>query len=103
MGQNEPFRFLPLCYRCEYRALFHETGAGPRYECSLDTAVCGCYMYRPVVPLVIESDSGDNRPLGGPSMISARSHAVSLGDCELVAHRIGRLMLAYWTPRSKSR
>jgi len=70
----------PLCYRCEHRARFHETGHGPRMECqNATTASCGCYMYRPVEPLILraaesEKQIGVKRPLGGPGMIAARAH-----------------------------
>lgn len=91
----------PLCYRCEYRAQYHETGVAPRCECGGPGAVCGCYMYRPVRPLETEADPGDKRPLGGPWMISARSHATGLADFEPVAHRRGRKLTIYWRPKGE--
>jgi hypothetical protein len=99
MAPTDPKRFLPLCHRCEWRAVYHETGSAARYECSRDGAVVSCYMFSPAKPLVMEPDPGDRRPLGGPWMLSARAHAVALGDCELVAKRKGRRLLAYWRPR----
>lgn len=98
-AKDRHIEYLPLCHRCEFRARFLETGDQPRYECGQPGAVASCYMFAPVKPLVMEADNSDRRPLGGPWMISARRHAVALGDCELVAQRKGRRLLAYWRPR----
>lgn len=70
-----------LCYRCEHRANFYETGEGSRCECkSPEMSVNSCYMYRPVRPVVIKRNDGDERPQFGLSIISARSHFVRLAD-----------------------
>ncbi len=62
-----------LCHRCEYRARFLEDGLGPRYECQqAGRSICGCYMYRPVRPVVLKPRAGDKRPAGGPWAIAAR-------------------------------
>ena len=95
----EPIQALPLCHRCEYRAQALETGVAPRYECGESGAVCGCYMYRPVRPLVLEADEEDKRILGGPWMISSRAHAVAIGDVEPVGHKVGKHgLMTYWRP-----
>ena len=70
-----------LCFRCEYRAQFLEqeftkkdSGGGPRFECQTGLSVNSCYMFRPVIPLVIEpsdyekrleKERGIKRPVGG--------------------------------------
>ena len=64
-----------LCFRCEYRALFLETGYKPRLECgSVEDSKYICYMYKPVEPVVLEKSSsekalekkyGVERPIGG--------------------------------------
>ena len=63
-----------LCFRCEHRARYYETGSAPRMECgSPETAVYGCYMYKPVRPVVVgPRDKSDPRPIFGPPMISGR-------------------------------
>ena len=72
-----------LCHRCEYRARFLEAGHGPRCECKdVGHAVCGCYMYRPVQPVVLAPQEGDKRPVQGGWMISARMRAAGLLDAE---------------------
>lgn len=68
-----------LCHRCEYRARFLESGHGPRCECKeVGKAVSGCYMYRPVQPVVLAPQEGDKRPVQGSWMISARMRAAGL-------------------------
>jgi hypothetical protein len=55
------FALLGLCFRCEHRARFLEDRSGepprPRYQCGETTrAVCSCYMYEPVAPLILVAD-----------------------------------------------
>jgi len=76
---------LPLCHRCEHRAVFLETGHGPRYECQQAGAVASCYMFRPVIPLVLHRDKGDRRGLMDGCMWSARAHAVGHAKVRLRA------------------
>lgn len=63
-----------LCYRCEHRARYFETGSAPRAECgSPSMSVYGCYMYKPVRPVVVtQGNKDDPRPIFGPSMIAGR-------------------------------
>jgi len=76
----------PLCYRCEHRAAYLETGEQPRSHCGqVDTAVISCYMYRPVKPVVLTPDKGDGRPLGAPAMIAARAEAVGIAPGHWIA------------------
>lgn len=70
----------PLCFRCEFRAEFLETGHGPRWECQQSGAVNGCYMYRPVRPVVLARDRGDHRNMAAPWFVSARSHGIRVCD-----------------------
>lgn len=91
-----------LCYRCEYRARYYETGSGPRYEChSQDTCVAGCYMYKPVVPCAtVPSNKVDWRPRHGPAMISSREYFDSVPeDMVLNRHTEGDKAVLYWTPK----
>lgn len=70
-----------LCFRCEHRAQFLETGSGPRCECQMNTQqVVGCYMYRPCAPVVMKKASGDKRGVGDMVIVRARSHGTRLLD-----------------------
>lgn len=89
-----------LCFRCEHRARFHEVGSKPRYECGqIDEAVCGCYMYKPVIPLIIKPRDNDDRPLT-LNIFSARMEAVSYIDPSSLALNMKPLKdnryVAYW-------
>lgn len=77
-----------LCHRCEHRAEFLETGMGSRYECGQTFAVGSCYMYAPVRGVVLVRDKGDRRPLGGPTMIASRAHAVALAPGSYVLRKV---------------
>ena len=89
---------LPLCYRCEHRALFHETGDQPRFECGASRASWTCYMYRPVRPLAVVANDGEERPIGGPWMLAGRVHAEKPAAVEMAAERQGRATVFYWRP-----
>lgn len=66
-----------------------ETGYAPRCECGLvGHAVCSCYMYRPVAPIVLSRNRGDRRPVGAPAMISARCHGVRVHCGEPFLRRV---------------
>lgn len=72
---------MSLCYRCENRAVAHETGHGPRYECTdFSSSKFACYCYLPVKPVILKPLEGDTRPQFGPWMISARSRFVAVCD-----------------------
>jgi len=81
---------IPLCHRCEHRAVFMETGGGPRCECQQrDSAVWSCYMYKPVMPLTLVRNSGDRRPQVAGYMLSSRQHAaVPRKAPQAVAHQV---------------
>lgn len=70
----------PLCYRCDWRASYHETGDGPRCECKDKGAVSSCYMYRPVRPLTMTPIKGEKRPILTGALFGGR--ACSLGKDE---------------------
>ena len=66
----------PLCFRCECRARYLETGEGPRFECqNIPNSVSHCYSYRPTMPLTQIPDKGEKRPIGEAWMFSGRAHA----------------------------
>ena len=63
-----------LCFRCEYRAEFFESGRKPRVECgNIENGNYSCYMYKPVLPVVLSPMPGyEDRPRFGPAMICGR-------------------------------
>jgi hypothetical protein len=53
-----------LCFRCEHRAFYLETGSGPRAECKrTENGIDDCYCYLPVKPCTIRRKTGDYRPM----------------------------------------
>lgn len=74
-----------LCFRCEHRAKFLETGHGPRYECGvIENSNIGCYMFMPCKPVIMTKNKGDKRPAHGGPMLGARMSAMGLvKDCHL--------------------
>lgn len=92
-------KVLPLCFRCEYRALFHEQKTQPRYECGvIESAVHSCYMFRPVKPLWVAPNKGEKRPIGS-ALFGCRFSGVSIaeGDFKGKAGK-KRNMLIYFEP-----
>ena len=94
-----------LCFRCENRALFLEKGWKPRCECGdVNLAVYTCYCYKPMKPVVTETDPNDNRPAKGPWMIAAResgSRIITEDDAvQVVELTTDNKLLAYWLPKS---
>lgn len=88
-----------LCFRCEYRAQFFETGHGPRYECSGPGSVHGCYQYKPVIPIIVKRQAGDERPIAG-DIIGARLDPVGLADVDFVCERYKNDYLIWARPRN---
>jgi len=89
-----------LCYRCEYRAQFHETGHAPRCQCKSAAAVVSCYMYRPVTPLLLLKDKEDGRPQFGGALFSSRSHSGGLADCRMDLEQSKEGSTIFCTPKS---
>lgn len=93
-----------LCSRCEHRISFNESGHGPRFEChQTERPVRSCYMYTPVLPILLEPNDGDNRPIDGGWAISPRSHGVRVAcnkiDVELRIKEDGMgRFVKYWAP-----
>ena len=73
-----------LCWRCEHRARFHETGHAPRCECGDGGAICCCYMYKPVSPCATKRAPGDKRSRFAGAMLTARE--VYAGVAEVTYH-----------------
>ena len=89
-----------LCFRCEHRALWLETKTHrPRYECGDEkSSKYSCYMYQPVVPLVLEKDKGESRALGIGWALAGRGHAVGLPVVIPDLLKKGKSVLRYYTP-----
>ena len=90
-----------LCFRCEHRAKFHEAGHAPRHECSLiNSAVSGCYMFKPVKPIVIKHRKGDDRFLS-LNIFSCRVERVNdvKVELELQGEQINDSVIFYWVPK----
>jgi hypothetical protein len=87
---------IGLCFRCEHRARFFETGHGPRCECQAkNQAVGSCYMYRPVRPVVLAPNDGERRPILAGWAFAGRAHAVRIfnGIAEAVGVKGGITVL----------
>lgn len=91
-----------LCFRCEHRAFFLETGSGARFECSQpEMSVMGCYMFQPVKPICIKPREGDDRPLT-LNYFSARAERVDVNpDMQLTASGSTDGILVYWKPKEE--
>ena len=100
-----------LCFRCEHRAKYLEKLLEskyskdpvhiprPRFECgNIDTAVMGCYMFKPVKPVTIKPRDGDNRPLS-LDILSCRVEQDENIELNIVFDKIDDKILPYWTPK----
>lgn len=55
---------MSLCWRCEWRVGFHETGNQPRHECGqIERSIDSCYMFMPVKPIPVKKSYPDDRPI----------------------------------------
>jgi len=93
---------IGLCFRCEHRALWHETAGAhrPRHECGeWARAVGGCYMFLPVRPCVLARSDGDTRPIAASWMLAARSRGVEVCDCETVTTGDPERYVIYHRPK----
>jgi hypothetical protein len=101
-GNSQCLQRVGLCFRCEERALYLETGHGSRCECQSPTVnVASCYMYKPVRPVITQVAKGyAKRPRLGPTALSAREEGVAVAtDMELqVAEYSKKRICLYWEP-----
>ena len=88
----EVVKYQGLCFRCEWRALSLEKKGEPRCECGMhNIQVCGCYMFKPVRPVVTQVSPGyEDRPRYGPAIISARERGVELLDGVLTVVKVDK-------------
>jgi len=94
---------ISLCYRCEHRARFLETGERPRYQCKTDGAAWSCYMYKPVKPLIMARNKGDRRPMFSGIAFSARSHAIGIAKGEYQVIKQGKGKAIFYMPKSSAK
>ena len=86
-----------LCFRCDHRAIFLETGRRPRHECGeIEQCKYACYMHKPVKPVILRARGGDPRPQFGPAAISARSEYAGEPDMELNVMTVEGGAVLYW-------
>ena len=72
-----------LCFRCEHRAKFLETGVQPRVECGdVKSSKAACYMFVPTHPVVTKEwkRPEDKRIRFGGTLFGTREQAVRLAD-----------------------
>jgi len=72
-------------------------------ECHSDvkSANYSCYMYRPVQPVKLKRNAGDDRPLGAPAMFSSRASANGFADMKLCGKGNKENLLMYWVPKER--
>jgi len=89
-----------LCFRCEHRALFLESGYRPRFECGeVNHSNYVCYMYRPVIPCILKKHDGDKRPQFAGYMLSARSISAGLPNVEHRYKKLNSGVCVYVVPK----
>jgi len=89
-----------LCFRCEHRATYLETGAGPRCECKDPlSSVHSCYMFIPCAPVITEKTNPDDPREEHGGYFGCRMTGVEIAkDCTLKTSKTGYL---YWNPKKK--
>lgn len=90
---------MSLCFRCEHRARFFETGIRPKSECGdIEKSKMECYMFKPVKPVILKKDKKDKRPQFGSWLFTARSSAVSIAPCNIEFKKYKKGICPYWIP-----
>lgn len=120
MGKKKTSEPIGLCWRCEHRIRFLESGGKwhPRCECGTvyqkekdgEKIIDGhnshaCYMYKPVKPVTLEKAQSGRPFIPGMSMITARMSGTMDEDgkdfelhCEMIGRNKCRI---YWLPVEK--
>ena len=93
-----------LCFRCEHRASFLETGTAPRYECkNVKDAARICYNYNPVRPCTLKYPNFSGKygeinrrriPRGG--LAGARMEFDSIAQCKMAMKNHDGKYTQYW-------
>jgi hypothetical protein len=92
-----------LCWRCERRAVFHESGLKPRFECGEARAVGSCYMFMPTKPVAVGPIEGEKRPIFAGWLLAGRIQSHGLVADERLALKLIHLddkqkrVSAVWT------
>ena len=102
--KEEKFQVQGFCFRCEHRARSLEGKGEPRCECGMHKMqVCGCYMFKPCLPVVTQVAPGyEKRPRFAPVMLCARERGVELFDGQLTAIQIDKKKaVLLWAQKKK--
>jgi len=99
---------LGLCYRCEHRARFLETGDHPRFECGMEKmASHSCYMFMPCKPIAVGPIKGEKRPIFAGWMFAGRIQSYGLVADERIRLKLIDLgdgkVSAVWTTKPKGK
>ena len=103
--KKSKYEQVGLCHRCEHRALNRENpNYQPRCECGDKGATYACYMYRPIVPVILTKVKGDKRAQFSGWAFSARSSAFKTPSdkVELDLHKLKQGNILYWKPKTKT-
>lgn len=107
MKSDEKEIWTGLCWRCEHRACFHETGFHPRFECGEARAVHNCYMFMPTKPIAVGPIKGEKRPIFGPWFVAGRIQSHGLVATERLRLRLIDLgdgnSTAVWTIKNSKK
>jgi len=82
-----------LCYRCEHRAHFLETGERPRYECGeINKSKYACYMYKPCKPIAMKRHLPEKQDPGPEhaGFFGCRMEFSKFPDVELYIKRLNK-------------
>jgi len=88
-----------LCFRCQRRLDFLQEGRRPRYECGkIESSTCGCYMYKPVKPIITGIHKDDPRSdfRYGAAILAPRERAIRVPEMLLKLKEYEDGNLLYW-------
>ena len=92
-----------LCFRCEKRAKFLETGNRDRSQCGvIESQLYSCYCYEPIKPILLEkSDKSDIRDITLDIYSSRIKPAEKQPSLNMNLEMIDNGLLFYWKPEKK--
>lgn len=93
-----------LCFRCEIRARWLETGAAcARRECErVLKSVTRCRSFRPVRPLVLRARGRIPLTVLAPPAAALEVEGRETGAIEIGTVRVRGGLLVYWRPRRRT-
>lgn len=103
-GSEVNYKLYSLCYRCEHRAQFLERGWQPRLECgNVNSAVGGCYMYKPVKPIIFGKQPNDKRPITLGFFSARVKRSLTEPKLALEIKKTAAGIIAYWVPKTRKK